>query len=103
VVETVEDPALQELLIADSDLDGVGLSTPFLEPGGDEGDIHCSSGPPSPLREGPRGPEEGDSLGSLVVTERLGVQKGGEVCGHLEEVIVGVEELLHLLPVNTVG
>ena len=61
-MQTIQDPALEQLLVADSDLDRVTLRAVFFEPGGDERHVTCAACSSSPLIIRSGGPIEVDTI-----------------------------------------
>ncbi len=78
LVQRIEDPVLEELLVADADLDGVLLRAALLEPGGNEGDVEGPARGAGFFVEGVRRPQKRDALSDLLVAELDGVQEGLE-------------------------
>lgn len=71
MVQAVENPALQELLVADTHFNRVSLWAVLLEPRADEWDITGTSGAPSSLVERSRGVIEINTAGGVLCIERL--------------------------------
>mmetsp|Transcript_21507 Transcript_21507/g.56147 ORF Transcript_21507/g.56147 Transcript_21507/m.56147 type:complete len:221 (-) Transcript_21507:773-1435(-) len=82
LVQFVEDPALEQLLVGHADLDRVVGRAPFLEPRVDQRDVEGSTSPASPQikrsrREVERNPSSGGiSIQRPLVQQRLEAQNG---------------------------
>mmetsp|Transcript_22146 Transcript_22146/g.49255 ORF Transcript_22146/g.49255 Transcript_22146/m.49255 type:complete len:334 (+) Transcript_22146:5419-6420(+) len=95
VVQAVEHPALEQLLIGDAHLDGVVVRAVLLEPLVHKGHVVGTPRQPGALVERPGGPVERDAERRVVSVERLLVEDGVEVLGQGEVFFVqGVGVLL---------
>ena len=98
VLQRIEDKVLEQLLVADSDLDrltgGTVLSVPCLH----QGNVQVPPCPARPEVEWPRGPHERDPVGRDVGVERGLLQEGDHVLRQLKLLVVvrqlGVQGLL---------
>ena len=118
VMELIQDPDLEQLLVGNTDLDWVALGAAFLEPRRHNGDVVAPAGEACPPVEGLRGPEKIDGADCALVEEGLFAQdrlhafRKGEgfevVVGHLEVVgqafqllgLVGGDRVYHLVEVE---
>ena len=71
VMQRVENPALEQFLVGNSDLDWISLWAVLFEPGRDKGDVTASARAACALIEGLRGPEQANSIGGVLGVERL--------------------------------
>jgi len=71
VMQAIEDPAFQQLLVRDTDLDGISLRAVLFEPVGDKGDVAGSAGLACSLVERCRRPVEVDAIGCVLSKQRL--------------------------------
>lgn len=79
LMECIQHPGFQHLLVADTHLHGVASGAAFSVPVGDEGHIVGSLHLPTAEVEGLVGPEQTDPVGGLPVPEVLLGQEGFEV------------------------
>ena len=70
LVELVEDPAFQELLVRDADLDGVVRGAPFFKPRVDQRNVERAPRPASPQVERPWGEVQRDPARRRVRIQR---------------------------------
>jgi hypothetical protein len=95
VVKTVQNPALEQLLVAHSYFDGVALWALLLEPVGNERDVIASTRLTTALVERVSGPVEVDRIRRILIEERLSLEDSSDLFGHLELIKVNIcQELL---------
>mmetsp|Transcript_39887 Transcript_39887/g.113149 ORF Transcript_39887/g.113149 Transcript_39887/m.113149 type:complete len:527 (-) Transcript_39887:833-2413(-) len=88
LVELVQHVALQELLVAHSDLDGVASWAVLFKPGVDKRDIQGTAHKSRPRVEGPGRPQQADARACVVCVKRVVVQERPHFLRKRERILV---------------
>ena len=82
MVQAVQYPALEQLLVADPDLDWIALGAVLLEPGGNQRHIASSPGAACALIERLWCPVQVDAVGSVLSVKWLLAEHRLDALGH---------------------